>query len=72
MCISRPISVDGCAVTVDDAREVAKWRKLLAGRACATLAREGRTVDTLLLTKERRVERKPRALAVGIPTEVDR
>jgi len=56
---------------VDDTRKVANCRDLFAGKGCAVRGRGGRKVDTPVLLN-RRVERKPRPLAVGIPTEVDR
>ena len=63
--------MDGWAHAVDDTHKVANCRKLLMRRACAAPGTKGRNVDTLF-SRERRVGRKPRTLAVGIPTEVDR
>jgi hypothetical protein len=45
--------------------------KTVAVKALCGPSDSGRNIDTLFRS-ERRVERKPRALAVGIPTEVDR
>lgn len=71
LCITSPDSVDGRPLAVDDTRQVANCRDLLTGKGCAAPGVEGRNVDTLF-SRERRVGRKPRTLAVGIPTEVDR
>src|SRR5215207_10621822 len=71
VCITSALSVDGRALTVDDRQKVANCRILLVRKGCAHTGRGGRNIDTSF-SRERRVARKPRALAVGIPTEVDR
>lgn len=71
VCITSAVSVDGRVLTVDDTLTVEDSRILFVRRGCARTGRRGRNVDTLFL-RERRVGRKPRTLAVGIPTEVDR
>jgi hypothetical protein len=45
---------------------------LFTVKGCAATDGDGRKVGTPLLFLEGRVGRKPRTLAVGIPTEVDR